>query len=67
MLCSGGKNFGESIPIYRRGIRAQARFWPKRLGLRWAQAGYIGRIGSAGAAVGFSNTLQSLFYVLAAA
>jgi hypothetical protein len=67
MLCSGKKNFGDFIPIYRRGIRAQGRFWPKRLGLGWVQAGYLGRIGSAGAAIGFRHALKGFFYVFAAA
>ncbi len=53
--------------MFRRGIRAQSRFWPKRLGLGWAQAGYLGRIGSAGAAIGFSNAFERFFNVLAAA
>jgi hypothetical protein len=63
----GERIFGDFTPIYRRGIRAQDRFWPKSLGLGWAQAGYLGRIGSAGAAVGFGYSLKSLFDVLAAA
>ena len=53
--------------MYRRGIRAQDRFWPKRLGLGWAQAGYQGRIGSAGAAVGFGYAFEGFLYVLATA
>jgi hypothetical protein len=67
MLCSGEKNFGDFIPIYRRGIRAQDRFWPKRLGFSWAQAGNQGRIGSAGAAVGFSHAFKGFFDMFAAA
>jgi hypothetical protein len=67
MLCSGEKNFWNFRPTDRYGIRAQGRFWPKRLGLRWAQAGYLGRIGSAGAAVSFNNALEGFFNVLAAA
>jgi hypothetical protein len=35
--------------------------------LGWAQAGYLGRIGSAGAAIGFSNAFERFFNVLAAA
>ena len=50
-----------------RGIRAQGRFWPKRLGLGWARAGYQGRIGLAGAAVGFGHALQGFLNVFAAA
>ena len=67
MLCSGEKNFRKFIPIYRHGIRAQGRLWSKRLRSCWAQAGYLGRIGSAGAAVGFGHSLKSLFDVFAAA
>ena len=55
------------MPIYERGIRAQDQFWPKRLGLGWAQAGYQARIGSAGAAVGFSHAFERFLYVIAAA
>ena len=33
----------------------------------WAQAGYKGRIGSAGAAVGFSHALKGFFDVFATA
>ena len=63
-----GKEFlGISYLIYRRGIRAQDRFWPKGLGFGWAQAGNRGRIGSAGAAVGFNHAFERFFYVLAAA
>ena len=53
--------------MFRRGIRAQGRFWPKRLGLAWEQAGYLGRIGSAGAAVGFSHAFERFFDMFAAA
>jgi len=70
MLCSGEKNFWgfhTYIYVYGDGIRAQDRFWPKSLGLRWAQAGYLGRIGSAGAAVGFSHAFESFFNMFAAA
>ena len=67
MLCFGEKNFWGFIPIYKRGIRAQGRFWPKRLGLGWVQAGYLGRIRSAGAAVGFSHAFEGFFNVFAAA
>jgi hypothetical protein len=35
--------------------------------LDWAQAGYLGRIGSAGAAIGLSYAVEGFFYVLAAA
>jgi hypothetical protein len=35
--------------------------------LGWAQAGYQGRIRSAGAAIGFSYALERFFNVLAAA
>ena len=63
----GERIFGDFIPIYRRGIRAQDRFWPKRLGLGWADAGYLGRIGSADAAVGFSHAFEGYINVLAAA
>ena len=63
-----GKEFlGISYLLYRRGIRAQERFWPKRLGLGWAQAGYQGRIGSAGAAVSFGHALKGFFNVFATA
>jgi hypothetical protein len=62
----GERIFGDSAPIYRRGIRPQGLFWPQRLGLGWAQAGYPGRIGSAGAAVGFGYTFEGFFDVLAA-
>ena len=66
--CALGETiFGDFIPIYRRGIRAQERFWPKRLGLGWAQAGYLGRIGSAGAALGFCYAFEGFLDVLAAA
>ena len=70
MLCSGGKDFWgfhTYIWAYKHGIRAQGQFWPKRLGLGWGQAGYLGRIGSTGAAVGFCHAFESFFYVLAAA
>jgi hypothetical protein len=41
--CALGKRiFGDFIPLYRRGIRAQGRFWPKRLGFDWAQAVVMG-------------------------
>jgi len=35
--------------------------------LDWAQAGYLGRIGSAGAAVGFRDAFESFFNMFAAA
>jgi hypothetical protein len=35
--------------------------------LDWAQAGYLGRIGSASAAIGFGYSLKGFFDVLAAA
>jgi hypothetical protein len=35
--------------------------------LRWAQAGYLGRIGSAGAAVGYSHTFEGFFDMFATA
>ena len=53
--------------MYRRGTRALGRFWPKRLGLGWAQAENQGRIGSAGAAVGFSHAFERFFNMFAAA
>ena len=62
-----GKEFLGISHLYRRGICAQGRFLPKRLGLGWAQAGYLGRIGSAGAAVGFGHAFEGFFDVFAAA
>jgi hypothetical protein len=70
MLCFGGNyfwGFHTYIWAYKHGIRAQGQFWPKRLGLGWGQAGYLGRIGSAGAAVGFSDALKGFFDVFATA
>ena len=66
--CALGKRiFGDFIPIYRRGIRAQGPFWPGWLGLGWAQAGNQGRIGSAGAAIGFGYAFERFLDVLPAA
>ena len=66
--CALGKRiFGDFLPIYWRGIRAQDRFWPKGLGFGWARAGNQGRIGSAGAAVDFGHAFKGFFDVFAAA
>jgi len=35
--------------------------------LSWAQAGYLARIGSAGAAIGFSHAFEGFLYMFAAA
>ena len=61
------RGFHTYIYVFRDEIRAQGRYWPKRLGLGWAQAGNLGRIGSAGAAIGFSHAFEGFLDVFATA